>query len=132
MAKQTREEYLASRKLYREKNKEKIRAYNKKYKEANRHRLKTYPDKPGKHFKRTYGITEEDYQRMLVEQDYVCKICLQPETSKRNDTVKRLAVDHCHTTGEVRGLLCSNCNTTLGKYNDSPDMFKRFADYLTG
>lgn len=59
--------------------------------------------------KRTYGITFEDYTRMLVEQDYKCKICKNPNTS----TKRTLAVDHDHITGEIRGLLCYGCNRAL-------------------
>ena len=63
-----------------------------------------------KHFKRAYGITVEDYERMFQEQGGVCKIC--QHTCKSG---KQLAVDHCHETGTVRGLLCAKCNTNLGR-----------------
>ncbi len=61
-----------------------------------------------------FGLTGADFNRMLAEQGGVCAIC-------RNvcKTGKRLAVDHDHATGRVRGLLCANCNTGLGKFGDS-------------
>ena len=74
---------------------------------ANRNTWKT--DRK-KHFKRAYGITVEDYGTMLANQNGVCKICNAPCRSG-----KRLAVDHCHETGIVRGLLCAKCNTNLGR-----------------
>jgi len=74
---------------------------------ANRNTWKT--DRK-KHFKRAYGITVEDYETMLINQNKVCKICNKPCKSG-----KSLAVDHCHETGKVRGLLCAKCNTNLGR-----------------
>lgn len=72
-----------------------------------------------------YGITWEDYRQILDDQQGVCAIC-QIECS----TGKNLAVDHCHETGEVRGLLCSNCNTAIGKFKDSTKNLQRAIDYL--
>lgn len=62
---------------------------------------------------------------MLKAQQYVCLICLGADATGR-----RLAVDHDHTTGKVRGLLCGACNTALGKMRDSPEQLRRAADYL--
>lgn len=119
-----KEKTLARRARYRAKNREKIRAYGRQWKKNN-------PTTSNESYKRLYGITEEDYLRMLKEQNEVCKICLKPETAKAKDKVKRLSVDHCHTTGKVRGLLCNKCNTTLGKYEDSIETFERFVEYLS-
>jgi len=63
-----------------------------------------------KHFKRKYGITVEQYNQMLLAQNNTCKICKNTCKSGKN-----LAVDHCHTTGKVRGLLCATCNVNLGR-----------------
>ncbi len=57
---------------------------------------------------RKYGLTPADYAFMLHAQDGVCKICLG------DNGTRRLAVDHCHVTGTVRGLLCGSCNTAVG------------------
>lgn len=119
-----KEKTLARRAKYRENNREKIRAYGRQWKKNN-------PTKTSDSYKKLYGITEEDYLRMLAEQKGVCKICLQQETAKVRDKVKRLSVDHCHKTGEVRGLLCHKCNTTLGKYEDKIETFERFIEYLS-
>ena len=75
--------------------------------------------------KRKYGITFDQYNQMLAAQGGVCAIC-----GEACITGKRLAVDHCHTTGAVRALLCSNCNTGLGKFRDNPDLLRAAALYL--
>jgi hypothetical protein len=60
---------------------------------------------------------------MVEAQGGVCAICKSPCT-------KRLAVDHCHTNGHVRGLLCWRCNTTLGKVEDNSELLRKMAAYL--
>ena len=75
---------------------------------------------------RKYGVTRKDYDTMLVAQAGVCAICGKAENGKR------LAIDHCHKTGEVRGLLCALCNTAIGKLNDDPELLERAAMYLRG
>jgi hypothetical protein len=74
---------------------------------------------------RKYGITAEDYSYMLEQQQGGCAICFQ-----ENPTGNRLAVDHNHDTGEVRGLLCSRCNTGLGQFGDNVDNLEAAIDYL--
>lgn len=74
-----------------------------------------------------YGISLEEYDQMLSDQNGVCAICLLPEIIKSTQgRTKSLAVDHCHTTGKVRGLLCINCNTSLGHYEKIKDSAKRY------
>ena len=72
-----------------------------------------------------YDLSELDYHRLLVDQGGTCKICGGLCTSG-----KRLAVDHCHKSGEVRGLLCRNCNLGLGHYRDNPKLLLLAAKYL--
>ncbi len=74
-----------------------------------------------------YGITGEDYTRMHKQQGGLCAICKKPETMSRSD---RLSVDHCHTTGKVRGLLCANCNNGLGRFKDDPAALNAAARYI--
>src|SRR6266849_5521960 len=66
--------------------------------------------------KKNYGMTLEQYNDLLRNQNYTCKICNQPETQTdiRFGVPYQLAVDHDHQTGKIRGLLCSKCNRTLG------------------
>jgi hypothetical protein len=76
-----------------------------------------------------YGITLEQYDEMVAAQGGRCAICnkLPKGTSH---TSRRLAVDHDHATGTVRGLLCSPCNTTIGMIEDSPGLLDRMRRYL--
>lgn len=79
--------------------------------------------------KKTYDITFEDYEEMLESQNGKCAIC---ESKIGNSRTTRLFVDHCHTTGNVRGLLCSSCNHGLGQFRDSPKLLQKAIKYLTG
>ena len=78
--------------------------------------------------KKRYGITPEQYDEIFKRQGGVCAICLAPPGDQGN----RLAVDHCHSTGTVRGLLCFKCNTFLGRIDDSPEAAQRVVAYLLG
>jgi hypothetical protein len=84
------------------------------------------------HLKSLYGITIEDYEKMLEEQNGVCAICSKPETNIDYRTAKprKLSVDHCHETGKVRRLLCEYCNTGLGKFHHDTQLLKKAIDYL--
>ena len=74
-----------------------------------------------------YGISEDDYERMFREQEGKCAICsaMEPGHSRT-----KFCVDHDHKSGAVRGLLCVDCNTTLGKFNDEIERFYKAARYL--
>lgn len=74
---------------------------------------------------RQYGLSVGEYDEMMLHQDGVCAVCGQ-ECS----TGRRLAVDHDHATGAVRGLLCNNCNFGIGQLQDDPDLLRTAADYL--
>ena len=75
--------------------------------------------------KSTYGISTEEYDRMLLNQKGTCNICSRECISGR-----RLAVDHCHKSGKVRALLCTKCNTALGAVNDDEDLLYNMISYL--
>lgn len=83
---------------------------------------------------RRYGITEEDYDRLLELQDGRCAICRQAETTNANngERLKLLAVDHDHQTGQVRGLLCAQCNKGIGNLREDPVILQNALDYLAG
>ena len=83
-------------------------------------------------FKKRNKITIETYNQMLVEHNHVCRICKHPETKidYRNNNHVRLCVDHCHETGNIRGLLCSRCNIALGCFDDSLIVIKSAVKYL--
>ena len=76
--------------------------------------------------RKTYGLTVEQYMAMAEAQGHVCKICGKPETDKYG----ALHVDHDHQTSTVRGLLCGQCNTALGKFRDDPALLRAAIAYL--
>ena len=80
------------------------------------------------HLKYTYGISLNCYTDMLTEQGGSCKICLSTET--KNSSTDMFAVDHCHDTGQVRGLLCDKCNRGLGFLEDNIGTLKNAIKYL--
>lgn len=77
-------------------------------------------------YKKDFGITIEDYDKMFKKQKGLCAICGLPENKIR------LSVDHCHDTGEVRGLLCGSCNRGLGLFRDNCELLKKAINYLYG
>jgi len=80
---------------------------------------------------RTFGLTIEAYNSLSEEQGGVCAICKEPEKAlSSNGFIKHLAVDHCHDTGKVRGLLCHHCNVGIGSLGDSVDLLKEAINYL--
>jgi Recombination endonuclease VII len=69
---------------------------------------------------------------MLIAQKGACWICEKPETvrSNPNGIIDSLRVDHCHKTGKIRGLLCSECNFGLSKFKDDICLMERAIQYL--
>lgn len=75
---------------------------------------------------RKFDISIEEYNKLLIQQDYCCAICVR----NQNEFSRALAVDHCHKTGKIRGLLCVHCNTSLGGFKDSIELLDRAKEYL--
>lgn len=75
--------------------------------------------------KRKFGLTVAEYEALAKSQGNACAVCREP-----CPTGRRLAVDHCHTTNRIRGLLCQGCNTGIGKFRDSPERLIAAARYL--
>lgn len=88
----------------------------------NRDRLRAYD------LKRNYGITQEEYDDLLTDQQSRCAICATPDPGGKG----RFHVDHDHETDIVRGLLCHSCNTGLGLFADDPDRLRSALVYLDG
>ena len=82
--------------------------------------------------KKRYGLTLNDLNKMITDQRGVCAICRQPEIAvdHRAGKIKELAIDHNHTTGKIRGLLCSRCNTAIGLLRDSIELCRCVDYYL--
>lgn len=72
-----------------------------------------------------YGITMEEFNLMLNNQNNACAIC-------KSNFIKNPHIDHCHETKIVRGLLCGNCNTGIGLLRDDPKLLKEAFKYLSG
>lgn len=105
---------------YYKKNREKILNYtNENYKK--------YPEKRKLIvLKYRFGLKPEDYYKLLKEQNECCRICKKSQIEFK----RALFVDHNHVTGQIRGLLCTNCNTALGQVKDSPKILKEMINYL--
>lgn len=73
-----------------------------------------------------FGITLADYEQMRIDQADLCKLCGRHERTRQ----RRLAVDHCHVTGKIRGLLCHHCNTGLGNFMDDVSLLRKAITYL--
>lgn len=94
-------------------------------------RDRTKPKRHGYQLKNKYGITKEQYEVMLLNQNNLCLLCKNPETiiDKRKKEAKKLSVDHCHNTNKVRGLLCSKCNQGIGLLQHNPELLRAAALY---
>ena len=110
-----------------------LKAYSKRYRALNTERLTIYgksedvKDKSiNRHMKKRYGLERTQYNKMIEEQHNQCKIC-GIEFGDRCT----IHIDHSHASGEVRGLLCSNCNTALGHVKDDVDILRHMIEYLT-
>lgn len=103
-------------------------AYNKRYRRA--HRAAYGTDYHTGELQRKYGLTSQDLAAMAEKQNHRCAICGEKETETRSGVVKHLAVDHDHKTGAVRELLCSPCNTGLGKFRDDQRLLALAIAYL--
>ena len=136
--KKNKEKYDANNRTWAAKNKEWVTSYNKEHYQANREvrlaRVKKYaqenPNKIRNGFlKRTYGIGSIDYDRMLAAQGGTCAICQGPPTG-RGAKNGFYYVDHDHATGNIRELLCHNCNQLLGCAKDDSGIVQRAMNYL--
>lgn len=76
--------------------------------------------------KREYGMSIEDFDQMLARQDGRCSICLSPSPKWKHGW----NIDHCHKTGKIRAILCSNCNKTLGLLGESIPTLHRMIQYI--
>lgn len=102
------------------KDKEKFKEYHKEWRSNNKETISFYV------VKYKYGVTQEIYDEMLIDQNFSCAICeIHVSNLKR-----RLVIDHCHKTNKVRGLLCSKCNIGLGHFNDNIKSLSKAIGYL--
>lgn len=114
----------AAVKNWRTKNKDKYREKQNEWRRANpiaaeTRRVRTY-------YRKVYKITLEDWNAMFAVQDHRCGICRADKPGGRG----HWHTDHCHSTGVVRGILCSRCNHMLGHGRDNPAVLRAGATYL--
>lgn len=117
--------------LAREKAKRK--AYRTKYYQT--HKEIWYKNEKAVQLKYRFNLTVEQYEELKSRCNNLCEICGKPETLMRKrrsglNEPAALAVDHCHATGAVRGLLCQRCNSGLGLFNEDVDALHRAIAYL--
>lgn len=119
--KNNKETYNAKQRRYSERHPEKIKEIRDDWYENNKEKVKFNK------IKRVYGLTKEQYDTMLQQQKFCCAICSVNVETQRDKT---LVIDHCHTTGKIRGLLCHTCNTAIGLFKDSQETLVKAHNYL--
>jgi Recombination endonuclease VII len=108
-------------KKWQQENSERLNAHRREYR---RRPDRKRADRNG-HLMRKFGITVEEYERMLEEQGGGCAICHAPPPDSGS-----LHVDHDHKTGQVRALLCVKCNNAIGAFGEKYELFQAAADYV--
>lgn len=121
-----KKKFQTQRKRYYQKNKMKINQQTKTYYFHNKEKMRNLE------LLRKFNITSKIYNNLFKKQSGKCAICKQPEPIFDNRTNKKrlLSVDHNHKTGEVRGLLCTNCNNGLGRFRDKIKFLNNAINYL--
>ena len=116
-----RNDILAKKKIYYQLHREKIAKRNREY-------YINHKDKPKKcAYKRLYNIDLKDFNSMLLQQNNRCAICNE---SLDLTNPKKVCIDHDHSTGKVRGILCRNCNLAIGFFRDNPEYTNNATLYL--
>ena len=126
------------KRLWREQNRERDRATSRRWRTKHLEQARAIsrrwfvqnPEKLRANHLRVYGLTPQDYVKMLALQGGVCAICGEVEQAIKNGCICSLSVDHDHDTGKVRGLLCQRCNSVLGFAGDDIDLLYRTVKYL--
>lgn len=109
------------------KNRDRYLASNRAYKSANPECI----EKQKLSRVRYFGINRDEYLRMSEAQGHLCAICRLPERVKIKGKLITLAIDHCHKTGAIRGLLCAACNRALGGFGANKETLARAIEYLS-
>lgn len=125
---------LSTKQKYYKKNRDKVRSRQKEWYEKNKIRIiaekqayaKRNPKKILHWNLAKYGVSADQFEELVVLQDGKCAVC----GGKPNGGKKRLCVDHNHTTGKLRGLLCDCCNRGLGLLKDNPNILEKAIAYL--
>jgi len=130
-----REKRCQQAKEYRKTHAEKVRASERKSYLRNRKQRLAYQKKYAKlnpekalviQLRSKYGITLDAFNEKLIQQRHACAVCKKNPPNKH----QRLHIDHDHNTGNIRGLLCSQCNTAIGLAKENPTILRSLAEYL--
>jgi len=113
----------ARTKKWRDKNIEKVKEHKRRH--YHKFKDKYLTIERDRQYRARYGITLADYDRMLLDQNGKCKICA---ADKAGNVGQCFAVDHCHATGKVRGLLCIKCNARLGWFEKHSDAVSAYLE----
>lgn len=114
-------------KEWKKKNSAELKEYQKTYRMKNPGKSKLTKEQWRAYDLKKFNLTNEDYNQMFDNQGGNCAICGKHQSEFK----KSLAVDHCHTTSKVRGLLCNNCNLGLGNFKDEIEFLANAITYLT-
>lgn len=118
------------KRIYYENNKEAFISKAKEWKAANRDKTSLSNKKTW--LKATYGLAWEEFESLYSEQDGLCAICTKPMNfmGSRETRMTNACVDHCHSTGKIRGLLCTSCNLGIGHFQDTTLFLEGAIRYL--
>ncbi len=116
-----RDHLNALRRKKRKERGEEYRQYENGYRAANAERINE------RERARRYGLTVDELRELLAQHDGTCAIC---GTSEPDERYGQWAIDHCHDSGRIRGILCSKCNKGIGLLRDDPVVLRAAADYL--
>lgn len=136
---QTKQENVIKTREWRRKNREKVSEWRREDYKNNPEKYKKWAaahiEKNGSYdgdmrAARRFKISLSQYHEMIDKQGNRCAICKEYETRVINEKFCRLCIDHDHNTGTIRGLLCHDCNTGLGKFEDNVDRLQSAIEYL--
>lgn len=117
---------IAKSRAWRLDNPDKYKETKQRYAKNNSEKIKL--DKRNRNLRKKYGISAQDFDEMVERQGGCCAICRKPPSGRWG----QLVVDHSHSTGQVRGLLCNQCNSALGFLKDDPETLDRAIRYMSG
>lgn len=112
-----REKTLNRARIYYKENRETLLKNSKKWREANKHKIKN------KYLKYQYGITTEQYDQILDDQNCCCKLC-------GSSPIKYPVVEHCHKTGRIRGIVCQKCNMAIAAVENNQHLLNKILEYI--
>ncbi len=106
--------------VWRETQLKKAKEFREKYPDKNKESIRNAT------LKAKYGITSKQYDELFASQGYKCAVC----NCTQNNGYGKMPVDHCHTTGKIRAILCQSCNVTLGKVEEKEEILLALIEYL--